>query len=58
MLICVSLDTGTIGPVTAMSAFTDSFGPLSSTTHGLIVSAILLGGTFTGLFAGNIADVS
>ena len=52
-----SLDTGTIGPVTAMTAYTESFGPLTSTLHGVVVSAILLGGSFSGLFSGNIADI-
>lgn len=52
-----SLDTGTIGPVTTMSSFTQTFGPLSSTIHGVVVSAILIGGSFAGLFSGNIADI-
>lgn len=50
------LDTGTIGPVTAMSTFATTFGPLSPTKHGSIVSAILLPAAFAGLFAGNIAN--
>lgn len=57
MLIKQSLDTGTIGPITSMKSFQDSFGPLTATTHGTVVSAILLPATFTGLFAGNLADI-
>src|ERR1700761_7246172 len=56
-LIACSVDTGTIGPVTTMNSFKDSFGPLSATQLGLIVSSILLSGAISGLFAGNIADV-
>jgi sugar porter (SP) family MFS transporter len=51
------VDTGTIGPVTSMSSFKESFGTLSATQHGLIVSCILLSGAVSGIFAGNIADV-
>jgi sugar porter (SP) family MFS transporter len=51
------LETGTIGPITAMSTFTASFGHLSSTIHGLVVSSILIGGSVSGLFAGNISDI-
>lgn len=51
------LDTGTIGPVTTMSSFTDTFGHLSSSTHGLVVSSILLGAIASGIFAGNVADI-
>lgn len=50
------LDTGTIGPVTAMSTFAATFGQLSPMKHGSIVSTILLPAAFAGLFAGNIAD--
>jgi len=50
-------DTGTIGPVTTMVAYTKTFGPLSSTLHGVVVSAILLGGSFAAIFSGNIADI-
>ncbi|KAF2676203.1 MFS general substrate transporter [Lentithecium fluviatile CBS 122367] len=52
-----SLDTGTIGPVTSVKAFQDSFGTMRATKHGTVVPAILLPVTFTGLFAGNLADV-
>ncbi|KIW00155.1 uncharacterized protein PV09_08331 [Verruconis gallopava] len=51
------LDTGTVGPVTTMDAFVKSFGPLSSTLHGVVVSTILIGGTLSGVFAGNFADI-
>src|SRR2546430_11771227 len=54
--VLFGLDTGTIGPVTAMSTFTATFGQLSPMKHGSIVSAILLPAAFAGLFAGNIAD--
>jgi MFS family permease len=57
MLIFTSFDTGTIGPVTSMKSFQDSFGPLTASKHGIVVSAILLPATFTGLFAGNLADI-
>lgn len=50
------LDTGTIGPITAMSTFIASFGPFSPTKHGAIVSAILLPAATSCLFAGNLAD--
>jgi sugar porter (SP) family MFS transporter len=40
-----------------MAAFADSFGHLSSTVHGVVVSSILVGGTASGLFAGNISDI-
>jgi MFS family permease len=52
-----SLDTGTIGPITLLPSFTSTFGPLTSATHGILVSSILLGGSFSGLVAGNIADI-
>ncbi len=51
-----SFDTGTIGPVTAMPGFLESFGPLSPTVHGLVVSSILLPAAFTSFFAGHLAD--
>ncbi|KAF1967064.1 putative MFS sugar transporter [Bimuria novae-zelandiae CBS 107.79] len=50
------LDTGTIGPVTAMSQFTDTFGVLSATMHGLIVSCILITGALASFMAGHLAD--
>jgi MFS family permease len=54
--VLFGLDTGTIGPVTAMSTFAATFGQLSPMKHASIVSAILLPAAFAGLFAGNIAD--
>ncbi|KAJ4359476.1 uncharacterized protein N0V89_000030 [Didymosphaeria variabile] len=50
------LDTGTIGPVTAMSQFSDTFGELSATVHGLIVSSILITGALSSFMAGHLAD--
>jgi sugar porter (SP) family MFS transporter len=50
------LDTGTIGPITAMSTFVQSFGNMSPTKHGAIVSTILIPAATSSLFAGNIAD--
>ncbi|MCJ1248378.1 hypothetical protein MMC30_005595 [Trapelia coarctata] len=50
------LDTGTIGPVTAMPSFFDSFGIQSSSLTGLVVSSILLPATFASLFAGALSD--
>ncbi len=50
------LDTGTIGPVTTMPSFTDTFGELSSFLHGLVVSSILLPATFASIFAGALSD--
>jgi MFS family permease len=40
-----------------MTSFAESFGHLSSTIHGVVVSSILIGGTTSGLFAGNISDI-
>ncbi|MCJ1262955.1 hypothetical protein MMC22_002825 [Lobaria immixta] len=50
------LDTGTIGPVTAMPSFTENFGVLSSTLHGMVISSVLLPATFASLFAGPLSD--
>ena len=50
------LDTGTIGPVITMPSFTNSFGALSSSLNGLVVSSILLPATFASLFAGALSD--
>jgi sugar porter (SP) family MFS transporter len=49
------LDTGSIGPITAMSAFKDVFGHFSATVHGVIVSSVILPGAITALFAGALA---
>lgn len=40
-----------------MTSFTSSFGSLSATVHGLVVSAILIPAAISSLFAGNVADV-
>lgn len=50
------LDTGCIGPITTMPTFLNSFGPLSSTIHGILVSSILIPASLTSFFAGNVAD--
>lgn len=52
------LDTGTIGPVTTMPQFAASFGTLSSTVHGLIVSSILITGALSSFLAGHLADAA
>ncbi|ORY62213.1 sugar transport protein [Pseudomassariella vexata] len=54
--MCFGLDTGTIGSVTSMSSFLDTFGELSATVHGVVVSSILLPGALSALFAGILAD--
>ncbi|KAI1309852.1 sugar transport protein [Xylaria venustula] len=50
------LDTGTIGPVTTMLSFKDTFGELSPTLHGIVVSSVLLPGAVTALITGVLAD--
>ena len=50
------LDTSVIGPVTTMSSFTDTFGVLSASLHGLAISSILLPATLASLFAGALSD--
>ncbi|KAI3340658.1 sugar transport protein [Ustulina deusta] len=50
------LDTGTIGPVTTMASFKDTFGALSPTLHGIVVSSVLLPGAVTALITGVLAD--
>ena len=50
------LDTGTIGPVTAMPSFTDTFGEISSLLLGLVVSSLLLAGTVASVFSGPLSD--
>lgn len=50
------LDTGTIGPVTTMSSFKNSFGEVSSSLLGFIVSSIMLTSTLGSLFAGALSD--
>lgn len=39
-----------------MPGFSESFGALSPTVHGLVVSSILLPAAFTSFFAGHLAD--
>ncbi|KAJ9157969.1 Sugar transport protein [Pleurostoma richardsiae] len=50
------LDTGTIGPVTTMPEFEKTFGTLSATVHGVVVSSILLPGAISALVSGVLAD--
>ncbi|RFU26710.1 hypothetical protein B7463_g9635, partial [Scytalidium lignicola] len=52
----MGLDTGSIGPLTAMPQFTASFGLLSPSVHGIIVSSILLSAASASFFAGHLAD--
>uniref|UniRef100_A0A8H7N632 Major facilitator superfamily (MFS) profile domain-containing protein n=1 Tax=Bionectria ochroleuca TaxID=29856 RepID=A0A8H7N632_BIOOC len=49
------MDTGSIGPVTAMPAFKATFGSFSPTMHGVIVSSVLIPGALTALIAGALA---
>lgn len=39
-----------------MTQFTQSFGPVSATVHGLIVSSILITGAISSFLAGHLAD--
>ncbi|EEY18867.1 ATINT2 [Verticillium alfalfae VaMs.102] len=50
------LDTGSIGPVTTMPSFEATFGHVSPTMHGVIVSSVLIPGALTALVAGVLAD--
>ncbi|KXJ94823.1 general substrate transporter [Microdochium bolleyi] len=50
------LDTGTIGPVTTMDSFIQTFGHFSATVHGVVVSSILITGVLAALIVGNLAD--
>ncbi|KAM5344204.1 hypothetical protein ACJ41O_012741 [Fusarium nematophilum] len=50
------MDTGSIGPITTMPAFKETFGDFSATVHGVIVSAILIPGALTALIAGALAN--
>ncbi|KAG7106660.1 Glucose transporter GlcP like protein [Verticillium longisporum] len=50
------LDTGSIGPVTTMPSFGATFGHVSPTMHGVIVSSVLIPGALTALVAGVLAD--
>ncbi|BGP05233.1 hypothetical protein JCM10049v2_001037 [Rhodotorula toruloides] len=49
-------DTGTIGAVTEMPSFVETFGHFSSTVRGIVVASILLPSTLSGLVAGSVAD--
>ncbi|GKU06693.1 unnamed protein product, partial [Fusarium langsethiae] len=49
------MDTGSIGPITTMSSFKNTFGDFSATIHGVIVSTILIPGALTALVAGALA---
>ncbi|KAI5846826.1 general substrate transporter [Tricharina praecox] len=49
-------DTGSIGPITLMRPFQRSFGVLSPTMQGLLVSSILLSGALASFFAGWLSD--
>ena len=50
------LDTGTIGPITTMPQFAHTFGNLSSTVHGLVVSTILIPAAISSFFGGHLAN--
>lgn len=50
------LETGSIGPVTVMSSFTTTVGHFTATTHGVIISSILITAAFSSLISGNVAD--
>lgn len=51
------MDTGIIGPVTVMKAFTSQFGSQSASVHGLLVSSILIPAAVSSFFAGRLADI-
>jgi DNA-directed RNA polymerase III subunit RPC2 len=51
------MDTGIIGPVTVMKSYISQFGSQSATSHGLIVSSILIPAAVSSLFAGRVADI-
>ncbi|KAK1724136.1 sugar transport protein [Colletotrichum acutatum] len=55
-LMLWGLDTGSIGPITAMETFKTSFGHFSAILHGAIVSTLLITGTISALLAGMLAD--
>jgi len=56
LLILPRLDTGTIGPLTTMPQFATTFGSLSSTVHGLVVSTILIPAALSSFFGGHLAN--
>jgi len=49
-------DTGSIGAVTEMKFFLDTFGELTPIMRGFTVSLIMLTGAFPSFFAGQLAD--
>ena len=49
-------DTGSIGAITSMKQFADSFGVLTPTMRGFTVSLIMLTGAVPSVFAGQLAD--
>ncbi|EED23523.1 MFS sugar transporter, putative [Talaromyces stipitatus ATCC 10500] len=55
--VLFGMDTGVIGPVTIMHSYIASFGFVSSTVHGLIVSSILIPAAISSFFAGKVADI-
>jgi MFS family permease len=55
--VLVGLDTGTIGPITTMPQFAQTFGHLSSTIHGLVVSTILIPAAISSFFGGHLANL-
>ncbi|KAI9642596.1 hypothetical protein NHQ30_009401 [Ciborinia camelliae] len=54
--ILFGLDTGTIAPLTVMPQFDETFGKLSSTVHGLVVSTILIPAALSSMFTGHLAN--
>ena len=55
-IIIPSYDTGSIGAVTTMPAFKDTFGTLNPSTQGFTVSFLLLICAVSAPFAGQLAD--
>ncbi|KAF9242668.1 general substrate transporter [Melanogaster broomeanus] len=51
------LDTGSIGPLTQMSQFSDSIGRLSSGQLGIYVACILLSASISSFCSGYLADI-
>ena len=51
-----SLGTGVIGPVTVMPSFVATFGQISASLHGFVVSSVLLSATLASLFSGTVSD--
>ena len=55
--VLFGLDTGTIGPITTMPQFAQTFGHLSSTIHGLVVSTILIPAAISSSVGGHLANL-